>query len=52
MAPKSDTQTECHCSDNSTMAAVQLVFTLLSFIVTLANLPFIILAYKKLIRNK
>lgn len=38
-------------SGSSTMAIFQLIFTILSFIATIANLPLIVLAYKQLIKK-
>lgn len=37
---------------STTMQVFQLVFTILSFVATIANLPLIVLAYKQLIKRK
>lgn len=46
---------ECTTPSNgasTTMQVFQLVFTILSFVATIANLPLIVLAYKQLIKRK
>lgn len=49
-AAKKDEQEGDH-GGTTTMQVFQLIFTILSFVATIANLPLIILAYKQLLKK-
>lgn len=48
---ETDKEREPRANGTTTMQVFQLIFTVLSFIATIANLPLIVLAYKQLIKK-
>ena len=48
---KKDEQHGTQAGGTTTMQVFQLIFTILSFVATIANLPLIILAYKQLLKK-